>query len=57
VVDVFDALVSKRRYKPPIPLDLSLKFMSNNAGTEFDPDIIRVFMKIYRNFKGIGNEN
>jgi putative two-component system response regulator len=51
VVDVFDAMINKRRYKDPIPLDQSLKFMEDNAGHEFDPDIIRVFMRIYRNFK------
>lgn len=53
VVDVFDALISKRRYKDPIPLDKTLQLMQENAGHEFDPDIISVFMKIYRNFSGI----
>jgi putative two-component system response regulator len=53
VVDVFDAMVSRRRYKEAIPLEETLKFMQDNAGKEFDPDIIRVFMRIYRNFKGI----
>jgi putative two-component system response regulator len=53
VVDVFDALISKRRYKDPIPLDKTLQLMQENAGCEFDPDIISVFMKIYRNFSGI----
>jgi putative two-component system response regulator len=53
VVDVFDALVNERRYKEPTPLEQSLQFMKDNAGREFDPDIINVFMRIYRNFKGI----
>jgi putative two-component system response regulator len=53
VVDVFDAMISKRRYKEPIPLDQALQFMQENAGREFDPDIIRVFMRIYRNFSGV----
>lgn len=52
-VDVFDAMISERRYKKPIPLDKTLKYMEEKAGTVFDPDIIRVFMRIYRNFKGI----
>jgi putative two-component system response regulator len=51
VVDVFDAMINERRYKAPIPLDQTLQFMQDNAGHEFDPDIIRVFMRIYRNFK------
>jgi response regulator RpfG family c-di-GMP phosphodiesterase len=45
-------MVNKRRYKGPIPLEQTLKFMQDNAGSEFDPDIIRVFMKIYKNFIG-----
>lgn len=53
VVDVFDAMISERRYKKPIPLDQTLAYMQEKSGTIFDPDIIRVFMRIYRNFKGI----
>lgn len=52
-VDVFDAMISERRYKKPIPLDKTLEYMEEKAGIVFDPDIIRVFMRIYRNFKGI----
>ena len=53
IVDVFDAMISERRYKKPIPLDETLDYIQNNAGTAFDPDIVSVFMKIYRNFSGI----
>lgn len=53
VVDVFDAMVSERRYKEPIPLEQTLAYMQEQAGVIFDPDIIRVFMRIYRNFRGI----
>lgn len=53
VVDVFDAMISERRYKKPIPLDQTLAYIQEKSGTIFDPDIIRVFMRIYRNFKGI----
>ncbi|MDE6942637.1 MAG: diguanylate cyclase, partial [Lachnospiraceae bacterium] len=53
VVDVFDAMISERRYKKPIPLEQTLTYMQEGAGSIFDPDIIRVFMRIYRNFKGI----
>ncbi len=53
VVDVFDAMISERRYKKPIPLPEVLEYMEKNAGKVFDPDIIRVFLKIYPNFSGI----
>lgn len=53
VVDVFDAMISERHYKKPIPLDQTLAYMQEKSGTDFDPDIIRVFMRIYRNFRGV----
>ena len=53
VVDVFDAMISERRYKKPIPLDQTLAYMQEKSGTDFDPDLIRVFMRIYRNFRGV----
>ncbi len=56
VVDVFDAMISERRYKKPIPLDEVLAYMEKKAGTVFDPEIIRVLLRIYRNFSGLPND-
>lgn len=53
VIDVFDALVGVRAYKRAFTLEQSLEMMQKESGTSFDPDIMQVFMKIYRNFKGI----
>lgn len=53
VVDVFDAMLGERAYKKPIALDQSLECIRGGAGIYFDPDIIDVFMKIYRNFIGL----
>lgn len=53
VVDVFDALIGERVYKSALSLEESLENMEEGAGKYFDPDIIQVFMKIYRNFIGI----
>ena len=55
LVDVFDAMISRRRYKEPIPLEQVLEYIGDNAGKVFDPDIVRVFLKIYRNFRGVKN--
>lgn len=35
VVDVFDAMISERRYKKPIPLDQTLAYMQEKSGTDF----------------------
>lgn len=53
VVDVFDALMGKRVYKKAFTIEDSLKTMEEGIGTYFDPEIMKVFMKIYRNFKGV----
>lgn len=53
IVDVFDAMLGERAYKQPIPLEQSLDYMEAGAGSLFDPDIMQVFLKIYRNFIGL----
>ncbi|OIR17442.1 cyclic di-GMP phosphodiesterase response regulator RpfG [mine drainage metagenome] len=46
VVDVFDALTSRRPYKEPIPFDESLRILRSESGSHFDPDILAAFEKI-----------
>ncbi|ADR35310.1 metal dependent phosphohydrolase (plasmid) [Sulfuricurvum kujiense DSM 16994] len=48
VVDVFDALTSKRPYKFAISLDESLAILREESGTHFDPNIVDVFCDIAR---------
>lgn len=52
VVDVFDALIGERAYKKPCSLEESLQLMKEGSGKSFDPRIIDIFMKVYRNFHG-----
>lgn len=44
VADVFDALMSKRPYKEPFPLDKTLQIMAEGRGTQFDPTVYDVFL-------------
>ncbi len=44
VADVFDALTSRRIYKPPFPLDQALDILRQGAGTQFDPKCVEVFI-------------
>jgi Response regulator containing a CheY-like receiver domain and an HD-GYP domain len=37
VADVFDALCSRRPYKPAYPFDASLGIIINDSGGQFDP--------------------
>ncbi len=44
VADVFDALTSKRVYKPAYPIEEALDILREGAGTQFDPKCLEVFM-------------
>lgn len=44
VVDVFDALMSKRPYKPAMPLDQVLEIMLKDRGSFFDPALFDLFI-------------
>lgn len=43
VADVFDALSSKRPYKPAFPLKKCFEMMESGRGTQFDPAILDAF--------------
>ena len=45
VADVFDALCSRRIYKPPFTLEEALKIIEEGKGTQFDPKCVEVFME------------
>ncbi len=45
VADVFDALTSKRVYKPAFPLEKALEILEEGKGKQFDPKCIEVFME------------
>lgn len=46
VVDVFDALVSKRPYKQSYPVSTVYKIIENESGKQFDPLLVRCFLKV-----------
>ncbi|MDR2401731.1 MAG: response regulator [Deferribacteraceae bacterium] len=46
VVDVYDALISERPYKPPIPHENAMEIIKESSGTHFDPRIVEVFLKV-----------
>ena len=45
VADVFDALVSKRSYKEPMPFEEAIGIIKDSSGTHFDPKIVDSFIK------------
>ena len=57
VADVFDALVSKRSYKPGFPIDKALDIIREGAGTHFDPEITKVFLDAEKEVRRVAQEN
>jgi HD-GYP domain-containing protein (c-di-GMP phosphodiesterase class II) len=45
VVDAYDAMVSERPYKKSLTKGQAIEELRNNAGTQFDPDIVKVFVE------------
>lgn len=50
VVDVYDALRSKRIYKDPYTHDESIDIIRNERGKHFDPHIVDIFLKYHEEF-------
>ena len=56
VADVYDALTSKRVYKPAIPHAEAVTIMQKERGTHFDPDVIDAFLDAEDRFLNISHE-
>ncbi len=46
IVDVYDAMTSKRPYKEPISHEKTMAFIAANSGTQFDPGLVNEFLNI-----------
>ena len=44
--DVYEAMRSKRCYKEPIPKDEVIQHIKENAGTQFDPELAKLFVEM-----------
>ncbi|MDR2590510.1 MAG: response regulator [Oscillospiraceae bacterium] len=53
IVDVYDALVSKRPYKNPFPHSEAIDIISKGLGTQFDPVICKIFIENHHAFENI----
>lgn len=57
IVDVFDALTSKRPYKDSWTLDDAIAMLKRDSGSHFDPQLVKIFVTIapalYNEVKGL----
>ena len=51
IADSFDAMVSKRSYKDPYSLEYALEELKVNAGTQFDPELAYLFIRLLKEDK------
>jgi putative two-component system response regulator len=53
LADVYDALISKRIYKPPMPHEKAVEIIRQGRGTHFDPDVVEAFLALEDTFRNI----
>lgn len=46
VSDAFDAMTSVRAYQPALPVDYAVGEIRKNAGTQFDPSVVEIFLEL-----------
>lgn len=56
VADVYDALISRRVYKPPFSHEKAVSIIAEGRGNHFDPDVADAFMKVNEQFRSIATE-
>ncbi len=57
IADVYDALRNTRPYKEPWSHEKATAYIAGQAGKQFDPDLVKVFVAINREFLKISEEN
>ena len=46
VADAFDAMLSERPYRKALSKEQAIKELKKNSGTQFDPEVVKVFLEI-----------
>lgn len=53
VVDVWDALISERPYRPAWPTQKALAYLREQAGKHFDPQVVEIFLRLLKEKEGL----
>ena len=56
VADVYDALRSKRVYKPAMPHETAVRIIVDGKGSQFDPDVVDAFVALQEQFRSIAEK-
>ena len=57
IVDVYDALSTKRVYKEAIPHEKCVDIISSQAGTQFDPDLVDIWLGLESRFRLVARQH
>jgi len=56
IADVYDALISRRIYKPPLSHTEAVLMIKGGRGSHFDPEMVDAFLEIHEEFREIALE-
>jgi len=56
IIDVYDALTSERPYKKPLIHKAAVRIIEEGSGTQFDPEVVAVFLLVAEEFESILND-
>jgi len=56
LADVYDALITERPYKKALPHEEAMKIIAEGRGTQFDPNLTDLFIKLSDKIKKIAEE-
>lgn len=45
IADAYDAITSERSYRSALPAEFAIKELRNNKGTQFDPELVEIFIE------------
>jgi putative two-component system response regulator len=57
LADVFDALITRRVYKPPMSFEQAREIIAAGRGSHFDPDITDAFLSGFESFVAIAQRH
>lgn len=57
ILDAYEALASDRIYRKGMGKERALQEIRHNAGTQFDPDLVAIFMEVMQNSDDTAAEN